>query len=177
MKVVIFDSETSGFIDNHVVKLKDQPFVIELYACKSDLDTGEILKELDMLVKPPIEITPKITEITGITNEMVLDAKTFLEISDEVREFIENGEMIIAHNLSYDKEMIDIEFERLGQKINWPKLCCTVEQTAWVKGYRLNLGALHEFLFGEKFEGAHRAKTDVMALLRCCVELRKRNWI
>jgi hypothetical protein len=33
------------------------------------------------------------------------------------------------------------------------------------------MSALHQHLFGEPFEGAHRAKQDTLALLRCCVEL------
>jgi DNA polymerase III alpha subunit (gram-positive type) len=178
MMVVLLDCETTGFINNHVIKLERQPEIIEFYGCRADLDTGEILEEVDRLIKPKNEIDPKITEITGITNEMVAERASFKDYFPIIKILLESAPVVIAHNLSYDMEMIDIECEKLGQRINWPqRQVCTVEQTEWVKGYRLNLSALHELLFEEKFEGAHRAKVDVMATLRCAVELHKRRWI
>jgi hypothetical protein len=73
--------------------------------------------------------------------------------------------------------MVDIEAQRLGIELRWPRLVCTVEQTIALKGYRLSLENLHKELFGEPFEGAHRAKADVAALTRCCRELFKRGMI
>lgn len=178
MIATLFDTETTGLIDNHVVKLVNQSHVIEFYALQVNLETGEKLHELHRVIKPPIEITEKITEITGITNEMVADAPTMGEALPLIIQFLESAPAVIAHNLSFDMEMMDIECERVGQKINWPRTkICTVEQTEWVRGYRLSLSALHEMLFWEKFEGAHRANVDVAALLRCCVELKRKDWI
>jgi DNA polymerase III alpha subunit (gram-positive type) len=177
MIVVLIDCESTGFINNHVIKLDRQPEVIEFYGCRADLDTGEILEEVDQLIKPVTQISEKITEITGITNAMVENAPAFAEVLPAVKSLLESAPMVIGHNLSYDQELLDIEFEKQGQRVNWPKKVCTVEATEWVKGYRLNLSALHEMLFGEKFEGAHRAKVDVMATMRCAVELHRRSWI
>jgi hypothetical protein len=42
---------------------------------------------------------------------------------------------------------------------------------------RLTLSNLHEHLFGEKFKDAHRARSDVMALVRVARELRRRGLI
>jgi hypothetical protein len=61
--------------------------------------------------------------------------------------------------------------------VKWPRRICTVEQTQHIKGFRLNLSGLHEFLFGEKFSGAHRAKVDVAALVRCSSEMFKREML
>jgi hypothetical protein len=52
---------------------------------------------------------------------------------------------------------------------------CTIEQSVHYTGYRMNLGDLHQHLLGEKFSGAHRAREDVEALLRVCVEMRLRG--
>jgi hypothetical protein len=71
--------------------------------------------------------------------------------------------------------MIDLEAKRLNRVIKWPPLVCTVEQSIHYKGHRMNLGDLHEHLLGVRFSGAHRAKEDVDALVRCCVEMRKRG--
>jgi DNA polymerase III epsilon subunit-like protein len=90
---------------------------------------------------------------------------------------IEAAPLVIAHNASFDVEMVDIEAARCGAKIVWPRCLCTVEQSSYVIGHRLTLGALHEHLLGEKFEGAHRAKVDVAALIRCVAEMVKRGML
>jgi DNA polymerase III epsilon subunit-like protein len=107
---------------------------------------------------------------------MVAGEPPFGSISHLVKAQIEAAPLVIGQNLSFDVEMIDLEFERLGEKLTWPrKKICTVEQTIHFKGYRLNLSDLHEHLFGERFDGAHRAKNDVLATVRCLSEMRKRG--
>lgn len=179
MKALVFDTETTGLIDNRTLGLDRQPHVIEFYGCIADLKKGKVLKELDTLIQPPrlSAITDQITKITSITQDMVKGAPTFAMVAPKISALIKEAPFIIAHNLSFDKEMIEIEAQRLGKTVDWgkAKLLCTVEQTVHLKSHRLSLSALYEHLFNEKFEGAHRAKVDVMAMLRCCRELVKRG--
>lgn len=180
MIALLLDTETTGLIDNHTIKLEHQPHVIEFYSCLADLDTGGVIDEIDEIIRPPSSdsISEEITRITGITWEMVSNRPSFVDVSPRIVASIEAAPMIVAHNLSFDMEMIDLELERMGVKVRWPRRkICTVEQTIYVRGHRLNLSALHEMLFKEKFSGAHRAKVDVQALLRCCVELHRREMI
>jgi DNA polymerase III subunit epsilon len=181
---VVFDTETTGLIQNHSIKIDNQAEVIEFYAAKVNLKTGKVMKELDTLIKPSRLLSDKpelgskktITQITGITNAMLSDAKPFADHADEIEKILKSAEFVIAHNVSFDKEMIDIELERLKRKIKWPRAICTVEATAHIKGGRMSLTKLHEYLFGEGFD-AHRAKSDVVALIRCACELYKREMI
>lgn len=183
MKAVLFDTETTGLVRNRTLKLDQQPEVIEFYACAANLKTGKITKELDTLIKPakPLSDTPApgdkktITQITGITNEMLKNAKLFKDHAKAIIKMLSSAPVVIAHNASFDRDMIEIEAERLGIEFKWPKVLCTVEQTIHMKGHRLSMSALHQELFGEPFLGAHRAKADVQALLKCCVELHKRE--
>lgn len=75
--------------------------------------------------------------------------------------------------------MIDFEMKRLVTELAWPeRLVCTVEATEHLKGHRLSLTKLYEHLFpGENFPGAHRAKADVQALVRCYVEMFKQGLV
>lgn len=171
---IIFDTETTGLIENRTLRLDRQPHVTEFYGCDLDLDTGVVRREVQRLCKVPVKLEAKIVKITGITNEMLENESPF---DPEIIDFIESGEMVIAHNLSFDKDMIDIEAERLNRKVIWPVGVCTVEQTIGMKGHRLSLSLLHKELFGEEFAGSHRARVDVEALSRCCVELRRREMI
>ncbi len=181
VKAVVFDTETNGLVENHTTKIERQPNVIEFYGCLVDLSTGEIEEEFDTLIRPPsaASVTEKITQITGIDYDQHLkDAPLVNEVFPKIARLLETAPMVIAHNLSFDIEMINLEAERLGIRIEWPiKKLCTVEASVYLKGYRLDLANLHQILFNEPFVGAHRAKSDVMANLRCAVEMYKRGMI
>jgi DNA polymerase III epsilon subunit-like protein len=99
----------------------------------------------------------------------------FKDVAVQIRDFLQDAPLIIAHNASFDKEVLDIELERARVPIKWPPVLCTVEETIFLKGMRLTLSNLHEHLFGEKFKDAHRARSDVMALVRVARELRRRG--
>lgn len=174
-----FDTETTGFVLNRLVEPDRQPRVTEFCAIVTDENFQQI-DELDFLCNPGIKITPEIVKITGITDQMVKDEPPFVMMADQVRRFVgpELGgklNVVVGHNLNFDISMINAEFNRLKiAPVEWAKiLICTVNQTEHLKGHRLSLSALHELLFGEKFEGAHRAKVDVHALIRCFAELKK----
>lgn len=189
MIATIFDTETTGLLQNHTMKLANLPYVIDFYAARVDLkasletEAPVILEEFETLIKPPQPLSDKpnpgdkktTTQITGITNEMLADAPPFKSVADRIDTILTSSPFAIAHNVSYDKEMIDIEFERLARKLSWPRCICTVEATAYLKGKRLTMTALHEYLFQQTFPDAHRAKTDTTALIRVCVELFRRD--
>lgn len=180
---IIFDTETTGLVENRMLRLERQPYIIEFYACDIDLATGEIKSEFDTMIKPvdakgnQITLEPKITKITGINDEMLKDKEPFSAHAQTIFDILEKADLVIAHNLSFDKDMVEIEAQRLRGDVIWPRGLCTVEQTVCMKGFRLTLSRLHEELFGEPFAGSHRAKADVAALARCCIELRKREMI
>ena len=171
MIAFLFDTETTGLISNHVVPLDKQPSLIELYGVTVDLTTGEVMEEVSHLIKPPKPVSEEITRITGLADKDLQDSPAFSQLADELQQAIERQPLVIAHNLSFDVEMIDMEYERLGRNLAWPPKLCLVEATVHLKGFRLSLTALHEHLFGEKFADAHRAQPDVEAMVRCAVKL------
>lgn len=175
MIALILDNETTGLIDNRLTKLDRQPYIIEFYGCLVNLETGDIIKDFEQLIKPFQPISEEVAKLTTIDDSLVENSPSFSEIAYQIENLICNSPMVIAHNLSYDRDILEIEFERLGKQIKWPKCLCTVEQTIHFRGYRLNLSGLYEYLFNTTFKGTHRAKNDVQALLSCCVELTKRG--
>lgn len=179
MKALIFDTETTG-LPAKSSDLKLQPKIIELAAIGLDLDTGEEFGRFDSLFNPEQRLDPIITKITGLKDEDLRDAPLFGEKAPAFLSLVQKADAIVAHNLSFDHSLVTFEFMRLGMEERWfsaiPKgRICTVEQTIFLKRHRLRLSDLHEFLFGEPFAGAHRAMVDVEALVRCCIELRKRG--
>lgn len=175
MKALVIDCETTGLVFNHLLPLDRQAEVIEFYGCFVDLETGEQLNECYELIRPKHGLTEESIASNNITADMLKDAPLFPSVADKIRSTLEAAPLIIAHNVSFDSEILDIEFERLGQRVNWPRRLCTVEQTVHLKGIRMSQSVLHSFLFGEPHKEAHRAKSDVTALTRICIELYKRG--
>lgn len=175
-KVVVFDTETTGLIKNVLIPLDRQPKVIEFYGELIDDQTGEVLEEVEFKCNPQLRLEPIITKITGLTNADVDNEPLFRENAHKVVKLFEQADQAVAHNIAYDRNMLAFEFRRMEATLRWPNvLICTVAATEFMKGHRLNLASLHQELFGEAFEGAHRAREDVKALTKCFLELRRRG--
>jgi DNA polymerase III epsilon subunit-like protein len=181
MIALLLDCETTGLLINRTVADALLPRIVEFHGSLINFESGEIKveRELDTLVKPAgvIDELSKATEVTGITNAMVRNAPSINEVMPKIEKLIEESPLVIAHNASFDREVIDVEAARLGIAIKWPRVLCSIEQTMHVKGHRMSLGELHEHLLKERFVGAHRARADVAALARCVNEMIKRDML
>jgi DNA polymerase III epsilon subunit-like protein len=178
VKGFLFDTETTGLVKNSLVALEQQPRVIEFFGHLVDSESGQVLDEIEFFCDPGVPLDPVITKITGIRPEQLAGQPPFRTHCDRIAGTIGNADAVIAHNLSFDMALLNMEFTRVKCDIAWPRRkICTVEETEWIKSHRLSLGMLHEELFGEPFSGAHRARTDVDAMTRCWLELCKRGWL
>ena len=185
MKALLFDTETTGLIENRAIDLDRQPEVIEYYGCMADLKKGKVLSDYETMIKPRNKVNglmatnakKSISDITGIDDAMLAKAPSFAQVAKKIKAQLEGAPLIIGQNVQFDREMMNIEFERLGEKIKWPPCICTIEQSIFLKGERLNLSRLHELLLGATFPGAHRAKADTHALMRCATEMFKRGML
>lgn len=178
MIALLFDTETNGLIDNRLIRIDRQPEIFEWYSCLVDLRDDTLIEELEFMCRPKHKLIKEVVEVTGVTDADLADKVPFVHYADKVREAIARAECVIGHNINHDVECTEIEFERLSlPPIEWPLKLCTVEQTIHMKGYRIKLADLYEDLFGERFQDAHRARNDVMALRRVAVELFRRGML
>jgi DNA polymerase III epsilon subunit-like protein len=172
--MIIFDTETTGLLKASIVDLDKQPNIIEFAAIKLDDKTLDEVDRIEFLVHPQHELSKEIIKITGLTDEKLKDAKTFEHHYEKLVDFFIGERFLIAHNIAFDVGMLRNDLARIGRQTQFPyppRQICTVVQTMKIKGYRLNLTALHTHLFGEAFKDSHRAMTDVEALTRCVKEL------
>lgn len=175
---IFLDVETTGLLEPKTSLLVQQPYMIELYAARTD-SKNKVLDEIETFVHCPIPIPAHITKITGIEENMLLGAPGFMRIYPALVELFIGTREIIAHNLPFDAGILWVELARLGLEFNfpWPPIhYCTIEHSYHLENKRLKLSALHEYATGSEYkEGAHRAKQDVLALMRCYKWMKKND--
>lgn len=166
--IVFYDTETTGLLKPAANDIKQQPHIIEICVMKFDDDMNH-LETFESFVKPPMAISDEITKITKITNEDLKDAPNFASIYPALCDIFLGSRRMVAHNLGFDRSMLANELVRIDRLIRFPwaiEHVCTVERSMSYEGRRLNLTKLHKLATGkETIEGAHRAKTDVLALV------------
>jgi DNA polymerase III subunit epsilon len=155
-KGVIVDTETTGLNQD-----SDKIMEIGLVVFEYDPETGQafrVLASFGALEDPGIPITPEITEITGITNEMV----TGKRIDDaRVAELVSGAAIVIAHNSKFDRPFLEKRFP-IFEELPWG---CSFAQVDWDgEGLGARMLDYIAFQFGFFFD-AHRAETDCQALL------------
>src|ERR1700730_1501126 len=122
----------------------------------------QVVDEWHSLVNPQRAIPVKITQITGITNEMVRDAPIFSEVADSFLRFMGDG-IFVAHNVNFDYGFISYEYERLERRFRFPKLCTVAGMRRRYPGHKsYGLGKLCK-LYGIELETHHRALCDARA--------------
>ena len=93
---VVFDLETTGFSN-----INDK--ITEIGAVK--IRDFKIVDRFSELVNPEKDISYRVQELTGITNEMVKDKPTIEEILPKFMEFVGN-DVLVAHNADFDTGFI-----------------------------------------------------------------------
>jgi DNA polymerase-3 subunit epsilon len=118
-----------------------------------------VIEQYCTLVNPQQYISPFITALTGITNEMVAEAPTWEEIAPKVKELTE-GRVFVAHNVRFDYSFISNEFKRIGQRYVRKQLCTVRLSRAILPGLQsYSLGRLCDQV-GIPVEHRHRAFGD-----------------
>lgn len=166
---VVVDLETSHF---HPEK---GAMIIEIGAVRIKGD--KIIDEFSSLIDPERKITSKITEITGITNEMLIGQPTYREVLPSFYEFCKNS-VIVAHNSMFDWDRFLLHFfKKVGIYPNNPVVDTLRLSKKYFpknpKGYSLSEICN---LIGIKNENSHRAVSDARVTAEILLYM-KRNFI
>ena len=94
---VVFDLETTGFSP-----IQDK--IIEIGAVK--VEDGKITEKFSTFVNPRVPIPFRITQLTSITDAMVMDAPGIETALPKFLEFIK-GAVLVAHNAGFDVGFIE----------------------------------------------------------------------
>ncbi len=137
-------------------------------------DGVNITGEFVTLVNPERNIPYFITNLTGITNEMVEDAPKFYEIAKQVVELTE-GRTFVAHNARFDYSFIRQEFKALGYNFKRNILDTVALSRKLIPGHgSYSLGNLCKEL-NIIINGRHRAAGDALATVSLFERLLKKD--
>ena len=160
-ELIVFDLETTG-----TSPTDDR--IIEIGAVK--LRNLEITDRFDMFVNPHMEINEFISNLTGITNEMVADAPEEMEAIKAFVEFCGAKPVLIAHNARFDTGFIDASLKRNNLEMKYSSVdtvpMCKIMLPQLHK-HKLNFVAEH---FGFEFNH-HRGSDDAEVLGKIFIKL------
>ena len=152
---IIVDTETTGLDHkrHEVIELGMVAFVHD--------SQGAVLAvtgEFSALQEPSDPLPPEIKQLTGITDDMLAGQRIDL---DAVEAFIEQADIVIAHNAGFDRPFC----ERLARGFEPKPWACSVKEVAWA-GFGFE-GTKLGYLVGQAgwFHTGHRATDDCHALL------------
>ena len=196
MKVLVFDTETTGLPTERNPSIMDVdkwPHIVQLSYVLYDSESKQLLEYADNLIKISlnIEITPGSEAIHHISHLMCQSQG--ISINDALNCFnksLDKADVVVGHNISFDKRMIMVESKRLGKYqrftingIKKPEYCtmknsvdlCKIEVTAGTGETYFKfptLSELHNKLFGNLPKGTHNALADVLICLRCYTQMK-----
>lgn len=149
----IIDVETTGggIAGNRITEI-----------CIALLKDNVVVDKYTTLINPEREIPHYITALTGIDNRMVESAPRFFEVAQKIDEFTRDA-IFVAHNVSFDYNVIRGEFQNIGQGFTRKKLCTVRLARKLIPGMlSYSLGRLCDTINIPHLD-RHRAEGDVDA--------------
>jgi DNA polymerase III epsilon subunit-like protein len=204
MKIIVFDTETSGLPKSKTITPNTVhlwPFIVQFSYIIFDTDINSVVKSYDAIVKvkPYNVISKDSIKFHGITQEISaskginIDTVLFAFISD-----MHNADMIVAHNVEFDLNMIRVELLRLEQgalvdqlELELRKaifedhtnfyctmresvdLCKIEKENSRGKYYKFpTLAELHKHLFEVEPKHLHNSFHDILCTIRCFIKMK-----
>lgn len=146
----VLDIETTGFSPKNNE-------IIELAAIK--VRNGKIVDTYNSLIKPANEISSSISNLTGITNEMI---KYSPNIEEEFINFLKfiGADIVIGHNITFDISFISTNSLKIFSSPFLNNYIDTLTLSRrYVKSPHHNLKTMAN-IFNIDYTGAHRALKD-----------------
>jgi DNA polymerase III epsilon subunit-like protein len=195
IRIALFDLETTGFprkLAHSTLKFVNldsfnSARVIQIgmmiYELNPVDESYKLIKTYDKTIKPD-GFRINNSHIHNITQQMAeTEGVPFSEAIYEMMEDLCNIDILIAHNVQFDRpiflsELYRYEFGEILQKLNTARTFCTMAQCATITKIknktsykRPKLSELHDYLFKTTTETAHNALADTRVLAKCFWQL------
>lgn len=166
MRFTAIDIETTGLGP-------EKAKIIEIGAVK--YEDGVQREVFSTLVNPQIAGIPeRITELTGITDEMVKAAPDEAEVMGSLLRFLEGEEVLLGHNIPFDFSFLKVAAGRLGEAFEYKGLdTLVIARQCHPELPSKTLAAMCE-AYGITNERAHRACEDACAAAQLYFDMKER---
>ncbi|SJZ71758.1 ATP-dependent DNA helicase DinG [Pilibacter termitis] len=138
------------------------------------VENGRVVSTYATDVNPEKTISPVIQELTGISNEQVKNAPIFEDIAPTIHSLLAET-VFVAHNIHFDFNFLNNEFERVGLPLMKNAGVDTVELSQiffpTLESYRLS--DLSQY-FGFVHENPHQADSDALVTADLLLEIEKK---
>lgn len=158
MNFIALDLETTGTLPyvDHIVEVAAVLF-----------KNQEVVDIFQTLVNPGVEISPEVTRINGITNQMVQSKPMIEDVLESFAHFCSNY-LIVAHNATFDFQFLKSAIERYKSKAPLGEVLDTYslakKALPGMSNYKLETLVKHLKI---EYKTLHRAEQDA----RCCGHL------
>ena len=193
MKVLIFDTETTGLPEGKnpsIYETQKWPHIIQLSYIVYDSETNDIVTLEDdyISIGNDVIIQPDSQKIHNISREMLANKGISIEQAlEKFNKFSEMSDLLVGHNVSFDKRMVMVEGIRNKIRVNIHDTYCTMKnsveickiQRFWPSGDMYfkypTLSELHDELFKKIPKNTHNALIDILICMRCFVKIELRK--
>ena len=171
--IAVIDFETSGLLPEAGGRATEVAIVL--------VEQGRVIDRFASLMNAGAWIPPFITELTGISNEMVRTAPAAAQVMAQAAQFVADRPLV-AHNASFDRKFWQSELARVGLVAAQPFACTVLlSRRLYPDAPNHKLGTLAEFHALARNGRAHRALSDAEVtaelLLRIQRDLRQRHGV
>lgn len=166
MRYTAIDIETTGLGP-------EKARIIEIGAVK--YVDGKQSEVFSTLINPHLAGIPeRITELTGITDELVKEAPTEAEAMGSLLRFLEGEEVLLGHNIPFDFSFLKVAAGRMGEAFEFQGIdTLVIARQCCPELPSKTLAAMCE-VYGITNEHAHRAYEDACAAAELYERLRER---
>lgn len=135
--------------------------IVEIAIVKIMPDGKRLVKR--KLLNPEMPIPPAVTDIHGITDEMVKDAPTFRQVANEIRQFIDTADLAGYNSNRFDVPLLVEEFLRVSLDLDFRNRKLIDVQKIFHSMEPRTLSAAYRFYCSSELQNAHSAEADAAA--------------
>tara|TARA_B110000858_G_scaffold115278_1_gene131773 strand:- start:841 stop:1470 length:630 start_codon:yes stop_codon:yes gene_type:complete len=184
MKVLVFDTETTGLPKGRnpsIYETINWPHIIQLSYIVYDSETNELITVEDdyINIADSVNIDPDSEKIHKISREMLQDGIPIEVALDKFNRFSNKCDLLVGHNVSFDKRMIMVEGIRNKVHMIVNDTYCTMKNSielCKIEAISKNgdkyfkypkLSELYVELFKKEPKNTHNALIDILICMRC----------
>ena len=198
MKVIVYDTETTGLLPKKsntsacLENVTNYPYIVQLSYIVYDIETNTVIKLYDQIINIPdnIVIPEETINLHGITREIMREKGiSIISALETFLKDIYSADIIVGHNVEFDKIMIHIEmlrnaFPNIDIFTSSKKFYCTMKTTVDLCAIKANyknsvktynkfpkLVELYTYLFAKAPTKLHNSLNDVAICLQCFCKL------